>query len=436
MVFDKGLREIYYDESGRFKGVSRLWNEVRGKDGFFGIKFREVKAFVEKQGSYQETKQFRAPGQKGKKGKRNLKNDKDRGNGYTTVRAPRPGTNLQIDLMFFNPKERIGNVKYEGVMNVVDVHSRKAWSLPFKTKQAPEMKGLFKSIIKEIESSKGKGAVKHLNQDDGSEFKGAFKQFVDKKKIKQHISAREDFAKNPIVERFNRTVREIMEKYELDYPGEQILAQWQTIVVGPYNSTYHTTIKNKPNSVWKGKKKNRQKYYDVDYDFQKGDKVRVIRKKTLVEKGKYAWRPGVYTIHKKKKRGYILKDKNGVKQLRRYMGYEMQAIDKDVQRSDQYTEVKAAKAQKAKTKAMTKKKQKKFLKADGIQKQSVIKTRRKTLIKKDEYVVNKILERRKKSGRYEYLVKWKGYNDKTWEPRSSFQGGAQEWYRNFDKQIV
>ena len=72
MVFDKGLREIYYDESGRFKGVSRLWNEVRGRDGFFGIKFREVKAFVEKQGSYQETKQFRAPGQKGKKGKRNL----------------------------------------------------------------------------------------------------------------------------------------------------------------------------------------------------------------------------------------------------------------------------------------------------------------------------------------------------------------------------
>lgn len=48
MGFDKILREVYYDKSGRFKGVSRLWNEVRGRDGFFGIKFREVKAFVEK----------------------------------------------------------------------------------------------------------------------------------------------------------------------------------------------------------------------------------------------------------------------------------------------------------------------------------------------------------------------------------------------------
>ena len=314
-------------------------------------------------------------------------------------------------------------------MNVVDVHSRKAWSLPFKTKQAPEMKGLFKSIIKEIESSKGKGAVKHLNQDDGSEFKGAFKQFVDKKKIKQHISARDDFAKNPIVERFNRTVREIMEKYELDYPGEQILAQWQTIVVGPYNSTYHTTIKNKPNSVWKGKKKNRQKYYDVDYDFQKGDKVRVIRKKTLVEKGKYAWRPGVYTIHKKKKRGYILKDNNGVKQLRRYMGYEMQAIDKDVQRSDQYNEKKAKRAQKAKKKAKAKKKQKQFLKADGIQKQNAITPSTRSLKRRTpsgEYVVDRILKRRKQKGRYEYLVTWKGYGDQTWEPRSSFYRWGSE----------
>ena len=33
MGFDKILREVYYDKSGGFKGVSRLWNEVRGRDG-------------------------------------------------------------------------------------------------------------------------------------------------------------------------------------------------------------------------------------------------------------------------------------------------------------------------------------------------------------------------------------------------------------------
>eukprot|EP01052_Picozoa_sp_SAG31_P071061 SAG31_NODE_29962_length_387_cov_0.888889_1_plen_85_part_01 len=62
-------------------------------DGFFGIKFKQVKAFVEKQQSYQVTKAFKKPGAttKGKK-----VSGEDKGNGYTTVRAPRPGTNLQI----------------------------------------------------------------------------------------------------------------------------------------------------------------------------------------------------------------------------------------------------------------------------------------------------------------------------------------------------
>ena len=53
MSFDDKLRDIYYKKSGKYKSIDRLWNYVRGRDGFFGIKFREVKAFVEKQQSYQ-----------------------------------------------------------------------------------------------------------------------------------------------------------------------------------------------------------------------------------------------------------------------------------------------------------------------------------------------------------------------------------------------
>eukprot|EP01048_Picozoa_sp_COSAG05_P039629 COSAG05_NODE_19817_length_287_cov_0.856383_1_plen_45_part_10 len=40
--FEKQLREIYYEKSGKYKGIERLWNHVRGRDGFFGLKFREV----------------------------------------------------------------------------------------------------------------------------------------------------------------------------------------------------------------------------------------------------------------------------------------------------------------------------------------------------------------------------------------------------------
>ena len=98
---------------------------------------------------------------------------------------------MQVDLMFFNPKEKVGQVKYSGVMNVLDVHSQWAWSYPFQKKEAPAIKKLFKKVIKKIEADKGKGIVKHLNQDDGTEFKGAFKQFVIQKGIKhtfQHVT--------------------------------------------------------------------------------------------------------------------------------------------------------------------------------------------------------------------------------------------------------
>ena len=93
MDFNDKLRDIYYKKSSKYKGIDRLWNYVRGRDGFFGIKYREVKAFVEKQQSYQVTKAFKPPSAT-RKGVKN--SGEDKGNGYTTVRAPKPGTNLQI----------------------------------------------------------------------------------------------------------------------------------------------------------------------------------------------------------------------------------------------------------------------------------------------------------------------------------------------------
>ena len=436
MDFDEKLRDIYYKKSGKYKGIDRLWNYVRGRDGFFGVKFREVKAFVEKQQSYQVTKAFKAPGAT-TKGKKYTGITEDKGNGYTTVRAPKPGSNLQIDLMFFNPKEKIDTTKYSGVLNVLDVNSRKAWSEPFRKKKPTDIKPLFEKIVNRIEQEKGKGIVRHVNQDDGTEFKGVFKQYLRDKNIRQHISARDDFAKNPIVERFNRTLREIMAKFEEDYPSEQILKHWSKLLRG-YNRAHHRTIKNKPQSVWEGGK-NKQKYYDVDYLFKTGATVRVVRKKGILEKGKYAWKPGLYTIHKKRKRGFVLKDKNGVKQARRYMGYELQLVDPDIQVSKQYSEAEAKKAKKAKAKAKAKKKQKKTLKKEGISvnlKENLKELPpRVTLEKTDEYAIDKILDRRKKKNRYEYLVSWKGYSDQTWEPKSSFTGGAQNIYEKYDETI-
>ena len=60
MDFDQELRKVYYHKSGKYKGIYRLWNRVRGK--IEGITKKDVEAFVQKQQGYQLTKQYKPQG--------------------------------------------------------------------------------------------------------------------------------------------------------------------------------------------------------------------------------------------------------------------------------------------------------------------------------------------------------------------------------------
>ena len=98
------LRKLYYDKKTGLTSFDKLWRKIKKQ----GLDFtqQEVKQWLAKQRTTQVTKEFRKP----KK--------------FTTIRAPEPGTNLQMDLMFFIPKIK----NKTGVLNVVDVHSRRAFS--------------------------------------------------------------------------------------------------------------------------------------------------------------------------------------------------------------------------------------------------------------------------------------------------------------------
>ena len=95
------LREIYYDKRIGLGGFSAIWEAA--KERKLGFTQKEVKAFMARQKASQVTKDFKKP----KK--------------FTTIRAPKAGTNLQIDQMFFDKPKIKGTA---GVLNVVDVHSR------------------------------------------------------------------------------------------------------------------------------------------------------------------------------------------------------------------------------------------------------------------------------------------------------------------------
>ena len=99
------LREYYYETLGGGK-LDKTWHKV--KKHFPGQYTKtEVKQFLDKQASIQQTKQFRRKPEM-----------------FTSIRGKKPGNVFQIDLMFF--KNTVGPQKWSGVLNVVDVYSRYA----------------------------------------------------------------------------------------------------------------------------------------------------------------------------------------------------------------------------------------------------------------------------------------------------------------------
>ena len=286
------LRTFYYETLGGGK-LDKVWHRV--KKQFPGQYTKaQLKQFLDKQSSVQQTKAFsRKP------------------NMFTSIRGKEPGNIYQIDLMFF--KNAVGPQRYSGVLNVVDVYSRFAWSELIKQDPKPKNhkagtpwrmarsggKGQ-QSVLEAFKKIVSRGKVpNHVTMDEGNEFTNrAFQDYLVEQDIKPHYSHAETFMKNPIVERFNRTLREAF---------RDRLAQGKTMaeavkglqhLIERYNTDIHSTIKAEPLEVWEGEETNKQVYKNPTFDFEEGDKVRILRRQSDFKKsGTYQWSKDIYTIY-------------------------------------------------------------------------------------------------------------------------------------------
>ena len=195
--------------------------------------------------------------------------------------------------------------------------------------------------------------------------------------VQIHKSRKEEFAKNAIVERFNRTMRNVMRRYEAEYPRTGLIADWGQLIRN-YNDSYHRTIKAEPLEVWDGDARNKQDYEDIKYEFQEGDTVRVLYKKELFEKGTYGWESRLYAITRILRDGEfntleqkhfvapILADGNvGQEKQDWFMGYELQKVE-GVERSPGFDEKKMKRSEAQEEKKKAKEKQKRLMKKEGL----------------------------------------------------------------------
>lgn len=222
------------------------------------------------------------------------------------------------------------NNGYKWILTVIDNFSKYAWAVPLKDKTGLSVTTAMEKILEEI----GPGRVKFIFTDEGKEFFNSNFQAL-MKKYKVTLYTTYSGLKAVIVERFNRTLRDLMEK-ELLRQGNVKWVKLLPELIDKYLHNKHRTIQMAPADVNNQNEKKILKRIYKQYKivrkkpkFKVGDFVRLSRQKLLFEKGytqNYTFE--IYRVAKVKlssPRTYILEDKNGEEIKGRFYEQELKA---------------------------------------------------------------------------------------------------------------
>jgi hypothetical protein len=253
------------------------------------------------------------------------------------------------------------NDGFRYLLTCIDVFSKFAFAIPIKNKTGTTLTEAFERILQERKCNM-------LQTDKGTEFLNhIFQAMLKKNNIHFYTSENEDI-KAAVVERFNRTLKTKMWKY-FTYKNTLKYIDILDDLLHSYNNTYHSSIRMAPSQVdpsnadiilkrlYPIKPKPKWKYVV-------GDRVRICKAKRVFKKGYLPnWTDEIFTIARRYPTHpvtYGLDDYDGESIKGKFYEFEIQKIVKE----------------------------------------------------DDVYDVEKILKTRKRRGKTEYFVKWKGYPDK------------------------
>ena len=204
----------------------------------------------------------------------------------------------QMDLVDL-PKISRQNDGHRYILVVIDVLSKYVWVESVKKKSGPSIGKAFQNIL----HRNGKRNPKFIQTDKGNEFfNHHMKDLLHENNIKLFTTNSE--RKASIVERFNRTLKELMFKYFTKNNTRRYIDILQQLV-GKYNNSYHRSIKMKPREVtkdntpivWLNLYEKDWKRNNDGKKFCIGDKVRIsIEKTTFQKRYEEIWTEEIFTI--------------------------------------------------------------------------------------------------------------------------------------------
>ena len=213
-----------------------------------------------------------------------------------------------VDMVKYSKSNR-----YKYIFTNIDIFSKYVWAFPLKTKTIKDIKPCFEKIFKQRKP-------KYIWSDQESAFfsKEMLKFFEDNNVKIYHTYSN---LKAVIIERFNRSLRELMMK-EFVKNNNTVWYNILPELIKTYNNRYHRTIKMKPIDVNKSNEKhikNTLYSYNITNKkpkFKINDIVRIsLKKRTLFDKptGNIKWSEELFKIYKINKSNvisYQLKDMN------------------------------------------------------------------------------------------------------------------------------
>jgi hypothetical protein len=292
MSKDDVIRVAYYNPEKGFVGIEKLYRKLKPQ----GVSREDIRKFLKKQEVYQVNK----------------KNNKK-----MASFIPRyPLQEFQIDLIYLDDKH-LNKASYG--LCCIDAFSKKADVQLMKRKTKEE------TVDGMMDCMRALGVPEMIYCDEGSEFNNApFKKMCKELDIKLVFTIRHA----PIVERFNRTIKEMLHKY-LQSTGTKTIVNVLPKIVRNYNNSYHSIIGMAPNEVNEDTMHIAQinlirKLHRVPYvEYKVGDRVRVqVKPKSFVKGYRPKYSKTIYEITKKGDGWYGTSKDN-----RQYLKSNLQLVD-------------------------------------------------------------------------------------------------------------